>query len=106
MDTVTHRRRNGMSAEESLGGDIASDMSFLEVLDVVNERLTTDGQRSIAFDSDCREGICGPCGMMIDGVNTGGAPDGNDILIGKTAVDDAMDAAACIGCAHLSRARH
>ncbi|MGI8548512.1 MAG: succinate dehydrogenase/fumarate reductase iron-sulfur subunit [Gemmatimonadaceae bacterium] len=137
--------------------DVSPDMSFLEMLDVVNERLTIDGQYPIAFDSDCREGICGACGMMINGVahgpmkgtatcqlhmrsfqdgdeilvepwrarafpvirdlvvdrgafdriiqaggyvgvNTGGAPDGNNILIGKAAVNDAMDAAACIGC--------
>ncbi len=145
--------------------DVSPEMPCLEMLDVLNERLTIDGQDPIAFDSDCREGICGACGLMIDGVahgpelaaatcqlhmrsfrdgdeilvepwrarafpvirdlvvdrsafdriiqaggyigvNTGGAPDGNDILIGKTAVDDATDAAACIGCAHLSRARH
>lgn len=132
-------------------------MSFLEVLDVVNEQLTIEGQDPIAFDSDCREGICGACGVMINGVahgpelatatcqlymrsfrdgdeilvepwrarafplikdlvvdrsafdriiqaggyisaGTGGAPDANTILIPKTAVDDAMDAAACIGC--------
>ena len=137
--------------------DVSPDMSFLEMLDVVNERLTLEGKRPIAFDHDCREGICGSCGMMINGVahgpqrgtatcqlhmrtfkdgddiviepwrarafpivkdlvvdrsafdriiqaggfvgvNTGGTPDGNDILIGKSAVDDAMDAAACIGC--------
>ncbi len=137
--------------------EVSPDMSFLEMLDVVNERLTLDGKRPIAFDHDCREGICGSCGMMINGVahgpqrgtaacqlhmrsfsdgdeiviepwrarafpiikdlvvdrsafdriiqaggfigvNTGGTPDGNDILIGKSAVDDAMDAAACIGC--------
>ncbi len=137
--------------------DVSPDMSFLEMLDVLNERLTIGGQDPIAFDSDCREGICGACGMMINGVahgpergtatcqlhmrsfqdgdeillepwrarafpvirdlvvdrsafdriiqaggyigvSTGGAPDANSILIGKTAVDDAMDAAACIGC--------
>ncbi len=137
--------------------DISPDMSFLEMLDMLNEQLTIDGQDPIAFDSDCREGICGACGLMIDGVahgpelatatcqlhmrsfrdgdeilvepwraraftvirdlvvdrsafdriiqaggyigvNTGGAPDGNDILIGKPTVDYAMDAAACIGC--------
>ncbi len=137
--------------------DVSPDMSFLEMLDVVNETLITTGKRPIAFDHDCREGICGSCGMMINGVahgpqratatcqlhmrtfqdgdeiviepwrarafpvikdlvvdrsafdriiqsggyvgvNTGGAPDGNDILVGKSAADDAMDAAACIGC--------
>lgn len=137
--------------------DVSPEMSFLEMLDVVNDRLTLEGNRPIAFDHDCREGICGSCSMMINGVahgpqkgtttcqlhmrmfkdgddiviepwrarafpivkdlvvdrsafdriiqsggyvgvNTGGAPDGNDILIGKSFVDDAMDAAACIGC--------
>ena len=137
--------------------DISPDMSFLEMLDVVNERLMMDGRRPIAFDHDCREGICGSCGMMINGiahgpmkatatcqlhmrsfqdgdeiviepwrarafpiikdlvvnrsafdriiqsggyvgVNTGGAPDGNDIPVGKVDADQAMDAAACIGC--------
>jgi len=136
---------------------ISTDMSFLEMLDVVNEQLIADGKRPVAFDHDCREGICGSCGMMIDGVahgpmkgtatcqlhmrsfrdgaeivvepwrarafpvirdlvvnrsafdriiqaggyigvNTGGAQDANEILVGKTAADHAMDAAACIGC--------
>lgn len=138
-------------------GDVSPDMSFLELLDVVNERLTMEGRHPIAFDSDCREGICGACGVMINGLahgpepatatcqlhmrsfrdgdeilvepwrarafpvikdlvvdrsafdriieaggyvsaSTGGAPDANAILIGKTVIDDAMDAAACIGC--------
>jgi succinate dehydrogenase / fumarate reductase iron-sulfur subunit len=133
------------------------DMSFLEMLDVVNEDLTGRGEPPIAFDHDCREGICGSCGLMINGVAhgpskatatcqlhmrsfkdgddiwiepwrakafpvikdlcvnrgaldrivaaggyisayTGGAPDGNAVLVGKEAADQAMDAAACIGC--------
>ena len=137
--------------------DVSADMSFLEMLDVVNERLIETGELPIAFDHDCREGICGSCGMMINGVAhgpmrgtatcqlhmrsfkdgdvvriepwraaafpvvrdlcvnrgaldriiaaggyigayTGGAPDGNAILVPKPAVDAAMDAAACIGC--------
>ncbi len=137
--------------------DISEDMSFLEMLDVVNEGLVTAGQLPIAFDHDCREGICGSCGMMIDGVAhgpvrgtatcqlhmrsfedgasvyiepwrsrafpvvkdlvvdrgafdriiaaggfvtaaTGAAQDANATLIPKQAADDAMDAAACIGC--------
>jgi len=136
---------------------VSPDMSFLEMLDVVNEKLITDGNRPIAFDHDCREGICGSCGMMINGVahgpmkatatcqlhmrsfqdgdeiviepwrarafpvikdlvvnrsaldrviqaggyitiNTGGAQDANDIPVAKTLADEAMDAAACIGC--------
>ncbi len=137
--------------------DVSPDMSFLEMLDVVNEQIVGHGKRPIAFDHDCREGICGACGMMIDGVphgpqkataacqlymrtfhdgdiiliepwrarafpliqdlmvdrgafdriiqaggyvdvHAGGAPDANDVLIGKAAADHAMDAAACIGC--------
>jgi succinate dehydrogenase / fumarate reductase, iron-sulfur subunit len=136
---------------------ISSDMSFLEMLDVVNEELIGRGEEPIAFDHDCREGICGTCGMVINGVahgprratttcqlhmrsfkdgdsitiepwrakafpvlrdlvvdrtsfdriiaaggfvsvNTGGTPDGNAIPVPKTASDQAMDAAACIGC--------
>jgi succinate dehydrogenase / fumarate reductase iron-sulfur subunit len=132
-------------------------MSFLEMLDVVNESLIESGGSPIAFDSDCREGICGMCSLMINGVAhgpergtatcqlfmrhfedgdviyiepwrssafpvvrdlvvdrsafdriiaaggyitapTGGARDANNILVAKTDVDDAMDAAACIGC--------
>ncbi len=47
--------------------DITEDMSFLEVLDVLNEGLITSGEEPVAFDSDCREGICGMCGLMING---------------------------------------
>jgi succinate dehydrogenase / fumarate reductase, iron-sulfur subunit len=46
---------------------IAEDMSFLEMLDLLNERLVDAGREPIAFDSDCREGICGSCGLMING---------------------------------------
>jgi succinate dehydrogenase / fumarate reductase iron-sulfur subunit len=137
--------------------DVSPDMSFLEMLDVVNEGLTLKNDQPIAFDHDCREGICGSCGMMINGVAhgpmsgtatcqlhmrsfadgativiepwrsaafpvikdlvvdrsafdriiaaggfitapTGSAQDANAILIPKPAAEDAMDAAACIGC--------
>ena len=137
--------------------DVSPDMSFLEMLDVVNERLQERGEEPIAFDHDCREGICGSCSLMIDGIAhgpvrgaatcqvhmrsftdgatihiepwrargfpvikdlvvdrealdrivqaggyisapTGSAPDANAIPIPKQDVDDAMDAAACIGC--------
>ncbi len=132
-------------------------MSFLEMLDVLNEQLTAQGIDPVAFDHDCREGICGMCSLVINGqahgpdrgatacqlhlrrfkdgdtitiepwraaafpvvkdlvvdrsafdrviqaggyvsVNTGGAPDGNAIPVGKPAAETAMDAAACIGC--------
>jgi len=52
-------------------GDISPDMSFLEMLDVVNERLTAKGEDPIAFDHDCREGICGMCGVVINGAPHG-----------------------------------
>ena len=47
--------------------NIGTDMSFLEMLDVVNENLNDAGDEPIAFESDCREGICGTCDLMIDG---------------------------------------
>jgi succinate dehydrogenase / fumarate reductase iron-sulfur subunit len=50
---------------------ITEDMSFLEMLDVLNERLVADGEEPVAFDHDCREGICGACGMTINGVAHG-----------------------------------
>jgi succinate dehydrogenase / fumarate reductase iron-sulfur subunit len=137
--------------------DVSPDMSFLEMLDVVNEGLVATGSEPIAFDHDCREGICGSCGMMINGVahgpmkatatcqlhmrhfkdgevvwiepwrarafpvvkdlvvdrgaldrivaaggfvsvNTGSAPEANSVPVPKQDADDAMDAAACIGC--------
>ncbi|MDQ3243221.1 MAG: succinate dehydrogenase/fumarate reductase iron-sulfur subunit [Gemmatimonadota bacterium] len=51
--------------------EISPDMSFLEMLDVVNERLTERGEEPIAFDHDCREGICGSCALMINGAAHG-----------------------------------
>jgi len=51
--------------------DVSADMSFLEMLDVVNEGLIRKGDDPIAFDSDCREGICGTCGFLIDGLAHG-----------------------------------
>jgi succinate dehydrogenase / fumarate reductase iron-sulfur subunit len=51
--------------------EISTDMSFLEMLDVVNEKLTLEGKDPIAFDHDCREGICGMCGTMINGLAHG-----------------------------------
>jgi len=51
--------------------DISEEMSFLEMLDVVNERLIERGEDPIAFDHDCREGICGTCGLMINGIAHG-----------------------------------
>jgi len=51
--------------------DLSPEMSFLEMLDVVNEGLSARGESPIAFDHDCREGICGSCGMLINGVAHG-----------------------------------
>jgi succinate dehydrogenase / fumarate reductase iron-sulfur subunit len=137
--------------------NLSPDMSFLEMLDVVNDHLEIDGMEPIAFDSDCREGICGACSLVINGqphgpgsgvttcqlymrsfedkstitiepwranafplirdltvdrsafdriiqaggyvsVNTGSAPDANSMLISQDSAEEAMDAAACIGC--------
>lgn len=137
--------------------DISPDASFLEMLDVLNTKLIRSGEEPVAYDHDCREGICGSCGLMIDGrahgptrkcatcearmrsfrdgahiviepwrahafpvikdlvvdrtafdrimqaggyvsVKTGGTPDANAIPIPKDVAEEAMDAAACIGC--------
>jgi succinate dehydrogenase / fumarate reductase, iron-sulfur subunit len=51
--------------------DVSPDMSFLEMLDVLNEKLILDGDDPVAFDHDCREGICGSCGLMINGIAHG-----------------------------------
>ncbi|MDH4098751.1 MAG: succinate dehydrogenase/fumarate reductase iron-sulfur subunit [Nitrospira sp.] len=137
--------------------EIGPGMSFLEMLDVVNQRLILVGEEPVAFEHDCREGICGSCSLVIDGVphgpergvttcqlymrqfsdgatiiiepwrarafpiirdlvvdrraldrvmqaggyisvNTGGAVDGNVLLISKEQAEISMDAASCIGC--------
>src|SRR6266568_2482149 len=52
--------------------NLLPDMSFLEMLDVVNEQLIARGEETIAFDSDCREGICGTCSLVINGIPHGG----------------------------------
>ena len=52
--------------------DVLEDMSFLEMIDVVNEGIIESGQEPIAFDSDCREGICGMCSLVINGIPHGG----------------------------------
>ncbi len=50
---------------------ISTDMSFLEMLDILNEKLTKEGKDPVAFDHDCREGICGMCGSVINGIAHG-----------------------------------
>ena len=73
MDIVLHVWRQPPGGEGKMvtyteeAKGISPDMSFLEMLDVVNERLIAKGEEPIAFDHDCREGICGSCGMMING---------------------------------------
>lgn len=52
--------------------DVGPDMSFLEMLDVLNEQLIARGEEPVAFDSDCREGICGMCSLVINGIAHGG----------------------------------
>src|SRR5215203_1697103 len=63
------RQANTASAGEmkTYQVEASPDMSFLEMLDVLNEELNAKGEEPIAFDSDCREGICGMCGLMING---------------------------------------
>jgi succinate dehydrogenase / fumarate reductase iron-sulfur subunit len=137
--------------------DVEPNMSFPEMLDALNEKLILEDKEPIEFDNDCREGICGTCGAMVNGiphghgkgmticqlhmrafndgdtivvepfrarafkvikdlivdrgaldkiiqaggyisVNTGGTPDANAIPIAQETVEQAMDAAACIGC--------
>ncbi len=51
--------------------DVSEDMSFLEMLDLLNEDLTLKGEEPVAFDHDCREGICGMCGVVINGTAHG-----------------------------------
>lgn len=161
MNLTLHiwRQKNAQSegkmATYKLGG-VNEHMSFLEMLDVLNEDLLKKGEEPVAFDHDCREGICGTCNLYINGrphgpqqtttcqlhmrtfkdgdhiyiepwrakafpvvkdlivdrsafdriiqkggfvsVNTGSAPDANEIPIGKEIADEAFNSATCIGC--------
>jgi len=68
------RQPNGNTAGELVSytiTDISPDMSFLEMLDTLNEQLNASGEEPVAFDHDCREGICGMCGLMINGAAHG-----------------------------------
>ncbi len=73
--TVNVWRQQNADAEGSMVSyvldDVSEHMSFLEMLDVLNEKLTLDGEEPVAFDSDCREGICGACGVVINGIAHG-----------------------------------
>ncbi|MFQ6045283.1 MAG: succinate dehydrogenase/fumarate reductase iron-sulfur subunit [Gemmatimonadales bacterium] len=76
MDFVLHvwRQRTAQEAgrfERYDAKGISSDMSFLEMLDAVNEDLVLRGEEPIAFEHDCREGICGSCGVVVNGVPHG-----------------------------------
>lgn len=69
------RQRNGQTPGKFVkynAPNVSPDMSFLEMLDVVNEDLIQRGEEPIAFDSDCREGICGMCSLVINGIPHGG----------------------------------
>ncbi len=151
-----HRAAPGKLVTYRVTG-ISVHASFLEMLDILNEQLIAKGDEPVAFDHDCREGICGACSLMINGRphggrrattacqlhmrlfkdndeiwiepwrahafpvlkdlcvdrsafdrviaaggfisnNCGAAPDANDILVPKDVAEQAMDAAACIGC--------
>jgi succinate dehydrogenase / fumarate reductase iron-sulfur subunit len=68
------RQKNAQTAGQLVSyaaNDVSPDMSFLEMLDVINEHLILKGEDPIAFDSDCREGICGMCSLVINGVPHG-----------------------------------
>jgi len=66
---IWRQQRPGVKGrlESYTAEDISTDMSFLEMLDVINEKLTLEGREPIAFDHDCREGICGMCGAVVNG---------------------------------------
>lgn len=66
-------KSEGKLVDYSLTG-VSPDMSFLEMLDVLNEQLIREGHDPVAFDYDCREGICGSCGVVINGVPHGPQP--------------------------------
>ena len=63
-------KAQGRLVEYKVGG-VIGEMSFLEMLDVLNENLASEGKDPVAFDSDCREGICGTCGLVINGIAHG-----------------------------------
>ncbi|ROL61742.1 succinate dehydrogenase/fumarate reductase iron-sulfur subunit [Bacteroidetes/Chlorobi group bacterium ChocPot_Mid] len=68
------RQKNAQSKghfEKFQMNDVSEDMSFLEMLDLLNERLISEGKDAIAFDHDCREGICGACSLTINGTPHG-----------------------------------
>jgi succinate dehydrogenase / fumarate reductase iron-sulfur subunit len=71
------RQRNANDAGKMVRYEVPNvnhEMSFLEMLDVLNEALIEKGEEPVAFDHDCREGICGMCGCMVNGVAHGPLP--------------------------------
>ncbi len=79
MNLILHvwRQRNAADTGRMVryeAKDVNPDMSFLEMLDVLNESLMERGEDPIAFDHDCREGICGSCGFMVNGIAHGPLP--------------------------------
>ena len=79
MKLILHvwRQKNRTAAGRMVryeAGDVNPDMSMLEMLDVLNEELNCSGEEPIAFEHDCREGICGSCGFMINGIAHGPLP--------------------------------
>ena len=64
---ATERRKSKGFMEKHLLNSVSEDMSFLEMLDVLNEQLIHEGKEAVAFDHDCREGICGACSLTING---------------------------------------
>jgi succinate dehydrogenase / fumarate reductase iron-sulfur subunit len=76
MNLILHvwRQKNPAASGNMItykANDVSPDMSFLEMLDIINEGLILAGQEPIAFDHDCREGICGACGIVINGLAHG-----------------------------------
>src|SRR5690606_21401974 len=65
-----NRAEKGTFCDYALEG-VTKEMSFLEMLDMLNNKLVRQGERAVEFDHDCREGICGQCGMMINGIAHG-----------------------------------
>lgn len=75
LNVWRQKDRNSAGAFETYTvDDVNEHMSFLEMLDVLNERLEVEGKEPIAFESDCREGICGACGCIINGEPHGHVP--------------------------------
>ena len=71
--------------------DVSPDMSFLEMMDLLNENLLTEGKEPVAFDHDCREGVCGMCSMVINGEAHGPLPETTTCQLYMRHFRDGMD---------------